>query len=317
MSSSTARWTSRSGSRSALLRGERGAELRLVAGTAQEQHEVTRDRERGVAVEILLDEREREVHAGGDARGGPHRPVAHEDRLGVDAHPRVHALQLLPPTPSAWSRGGRRAGRRAASTNAPVHTEAVRLALRDARAIQSISSASAAASTWPEPPATISVSIGVAALGRLRMRDDGRGRWTWQRLAVAAEHAHVVAALAARGGLDQLLGAGEHLERAGDVEALHARVGDDRDRAAVAGVRHAAIILRPRSCPQGQISNSFCHHRALADRHTAAADPTHRRSAAADRAADGSGGRERRGAAPRLRWPHGGLSTAAAEYHEQ
>ncbi len=55
------------------LGGERGAELRLVAGTAQEQHEVAGDRERGVAVEVLLDEREREVHAGGDAGGGPDR----------------------------------------------------------------------------------------------------------------------------------------------------------------------------------------------------------------------------------------------------
>ncbi len=75
-------------------RGERGAELRLVAGPAQEQHEVARDRERRVAVEVLLDHRQREVHAGGDARRGPHLPVAHEDRLGIDAHPRVAPREL-------------------------------------------------------------------------------------------------------------------------------------------------------------------------------------------------------------------------------
>ena len=77
------------------LGDERGAELGLVAGAAQEQHEVTRDRERGLPVEVLLDERQREVHPGGDPGRGPDRAVAHEDRLGVDAHLGMQALQLV------------------------------------------------------------------------------------------------------------------------------------------------------------------------------------------------------------------------------
>ena len=48
---------------SRLLGCERGAELRLVARTSQEQHQMASDREGRLAVEVLLDERQGEVHS--------------------------------------------------------------------------------------------------------------------------------------------------------------------------------------------------------------------------------------------------------------
>src|SRR5439155_1980255 len=67
-----------------LLGGERRAELRLAARAAQEEHKMARDRERGLPVEVLLDERERQVHPGRYACRRPDIPVADKDRLGVD-----------------------------------------------------------------------------------------------------------------------------------------------------------------------------------------------------------------------------------------
>ena len=56
-------WSSRSGARSADWRGELGAELRLAARALDEDDEPPRDLERDARAEVLLDEREREVHA--------------------------------------------------------------------------------------------------------------------------------------------------------------------------------------------------------------------------------------------------------------
>ena len=229
-----------------LLRREGRAELRLVAGAAQEQHEVARDRERCVAAEVLLDERQREVHAGGHARGGPQRTVAHEDRLWIDEHVGMLALQLG---------RGRPVRRRAAAVEQPGAGEHER-----ARAHRRRASGPAGCAGYPVEQGPI--------LARLRMTgstgDDQRVDWRrparelvvrdqaeaaggLQRLAAAAEHAHVVAALAAGGRLDQLLGAGEDLERPGHIEALHARIDDDHDQTAVGDTSHTTIIPHRRA----------------------------------------------------------------------
>jgi hypothetical protein len=65
------------------LGGELGAELGLVRGSAQEQDEVAGDGQREVPSEVVLDQGQRQVHAGGDAGRGVHVAVAHEDRVGV------------------------------------------------------------------------------------------------------------------------------------------------------------------------------------------------------------------------------------------
>ncbi len=55
---------------------------------------MTGDRKRGVAIEVLLHEREREVHSGRHAGRCPDRAVANEDGVGVHVHIGVHAGKL-------------------------------------------------------------------------------------------------------------------------------------------------------------------------------------------------------------------------------
>ena len=174
-----------------LLRGQRGAELRLVAGAAQEQHEVAGDREGRVAVEVFLDERQREVHAGGHARPRS-RSVRRARRSARGRRARRDAgAAAPPPTPSAWSRGARRAGRRGRAGRRRCTPRRCVWPRSEASAIQSTSARSAAASAWPGPPATISVSIGSGASRRPRVGSDGQAARGAQRRAVAAEHAHL------------------------------------------------------------------------------------------------------------------------------
>ncbi len=71
--------------RSALgeLGGQLRAELRLVAGAAEEHHQVPGDLQRGVPAQVLLDQGEREVDPRSDPGRGGDGPVTDEDRLGV------------------------------------------------------------------------------------------------------------------------------------------------------------------------------------------------------------------------------------------
>ena len=108
------------------LRGELRAELRLAAGALQEQHEPARRLERDLAAEVLLDQRERQVHAGGDAGRGVEVAVAHEDRVGLDGHARV-ARRASASQPAQCVVARRPSSRpAAASRKAPVQTPAVR-----------------------------------------------------------------------------------------------------------------------------------------------------------------------------------------------
>ena len=61
--------------------------------------------------------------------------------IGVDVHRGIALRELLGTRPSAWWRGGRRAGPASASRNAPVHTDATRRHRRAARRTQATSSA--------------------------------------------------------------------------------------------------------------------------------------------------------------------------------
>ena len=162
---------SRSGSRSATCDAELRAELRLAARALHEQHELARGHQRDVAAEVVVDEREREVHARGHARRRPHVAVAHEDRIGLDGRPSgcrrartSHARQCVVARRPSSSPA-------AASTNAPVHTDATRRlrrggALRPTRRARRPGPRRIA----PSPPTTTSVSIGP------RTRRQRRGR---------------------------------------------------------------------------------------------------------------------------------------------
>ena len=118
--------------------------------------------ERHLAAEVLLDQREREVHPGGHAGRGVHVAVAHEDRVGVHLDVRVALGEQRAARPVRGGAAARRAGPAAASRNAPVQTPSD--PARAPRQPRSGSSGRAArrarARTTPVPPATISVSIG-------------------------------------------------------------------------------------------------------------------------------------------------------------
>ena len=63
------------------LPGELGAELGLVAGPAQEHHQVPGDVQGRVPAEVVFHQGQREVDPGGDARRGGDVPVPDEDRI--------------------------------------------------------------------------------------------------------------------------------------------------------------------------------------------------------------------------------------------
>src|SRR5271166_3502871 len=68
------------------LQGQSGAELRLSAGTFEEDDHVAGYGKRHGAAEVLFHKRQREIDPRGYASRGPRPTVAHKDRIGLDAH---------------------------------------------------------------------------------------------------------------------------------------------------------------------------------------------------------------------------------------
>ena len=68
------------------LQGQSGAELRLSAGTFEENDHVAGYSKRHGAAKVLFHERQRKINPGRHAGRGPYSTVAHEDGIGLDAH---------------------------------------------------------------------------------------------------------------------------------------------------------------------------------------------------------------------------------------
>ena len=225
-----------------LLRCERGAELRLVAGPAQEQHQVASDRQRSVTIQVLLHERQRKVHPRGHARGRPHVAIAQEDRLSVDAHLGIAASELgrrrpVLRRPASVEQAGARQqeGAGAHRCRAPGGTGFACDPLDQYLVFSSLLTARAAGHDQ-----RVDLTRRGAQASIWRQRQAARAA---QRLAVAAHDRDLVAASAAQPGANQLLGAGEDLQRTGRVEALHARIDDDHDLSGSVGRRcHRPIM---------------------------------------------------------------------------
>ena len=73
---------------------EQRRELRLPARPTVIDHELLRGALGDGLAQILGDERQRQVDSGGDAGRGPHRAVADEDAVGLDADLRIGAGEL-------------------------------------------------------------------------------------------------------------------------------------------------------------------------------------------------------------------------------
>jgi hypothetical protein len=88
------------------LQFERGAELRLTAGSADEDDQVPGDGQGRLPAEVFLDQGEGEVDTGRDPGRGVHVPVPDEDRVGVHGHPGVLPSQALAVRPVSGGPAG-------------------------------------------------------------------------------------------------------------------------------------------------------------------------------------------------------------------
>jgi hypothetical protein len=207
------------------LGGQLGAELGLVAGPAQEHHQVPGDGEGGLPAEVLLDQGERQVDAGGDARGRGDVAVTDEDGIGVDVDGRVVAGQGVAVGPV---RGGA-----AAVEQSGVREQHGAGADGD----QPLGARSVSAQPVGQPRIGPAGSLPAGHQQRVRLRRVGQGpvRYDGQAAAGAdggAVHRGGAQPVAPRG---VLLGAREDLHGAGDIEALHVVEEDDEN----GSLRHA------------------------------------------------------------------------------
>jgi hypothetical protein len=74
-------------------------ELRLAARPSLMHDELLRGVACDLRAEIVLDEREREVDTGRDARGGPDLAIADEDAIGLECHVRIAPPEMLRAAP--------------------------------------------------------------------------------------------------------------------------------------------------------------------------------------------------------------------------
>ena len=214
------------------LRAELRAELRLPARSLHEQHELACRHQRDVAAEVVFDEREREIHARGHARGRPDVAVPHEDRIGVDVDARVVARELAAPRPMR---------RRAPAVEQPGRAEHERAGAdrRDPPAPRRGRAAPTqrarhrrAAARAPSPPTTTSVSIGPGPTRSARSATIAGPRRRRDRPGRRGRDLDPVGVGLAAGPARDLGGGGEHLVRPDEVEGDDAREDDEHDAAA-------------------------------------------------------------------------------------
>src|SRR6516162_250568 len=89
------------------LGGERSAILRLPAGAPEIHDEVTGHLHSDLMPQILLNQRETEIDARGDACGSPNVSVVDENRLGVDANVRKAGPERIGSSPVCRSTASR------------------------------------------------------------------------------------------------------------------------------------------------------------------------------------------------------------------
>jgi len=75
------------------LQGQGGAELCLTTGTLEENDEVAGHGERHGTTEVLFNERQRQIDPSCHSGRSPDWTVAHENRIGLDAHGRKPLCQ--------------------------------------------------------------------------------------------------------------------------------------------------------------------------------------------------------------------------------
>lgn len=199
------------------LGDELGAELGLVAGPAQKDHQVAGDGERDVPAVVLLHEREGQVDSGGDSGGGGQPAVAYEDRVRVDLDGRVAAGEVLADRPvrghpvSVQQSGLGEQQCAGADGDEPF---GVRRVLAQPVHERRVGVAGALAAGDEE-------GVGRFGVGEAAVRDEDEAAAGTDRGAVERGGAQSVP------GPGETGGPGEDLHRPGDIEALDAVVEDD------------------------------------------------------------------------------------------
>src|SRR5262249_48130025 len=178
----------------------------------QKQDEVTGDRERRVAVEVLFDERQREIHSSAHASRRPDLAVADEDRIRIDVHARMHARELLGRRPM----GGRTTALEQAGAGKKECARANRGGAPDHAGGAGYPAGESGVCGGPRtagPPGDdhrvdVRGRIGEAAVGR-----NGQPTRGAKLDAVLAEHRYPIPTRLASAALDEPGGSGEDLER--------------------------------------------------------------------------------------------------------
>ncbi len=245
----------------AFLRLQVPAELRLAAGPLEEQHEFLRHGERDGLAVVLLDQREREVHAGRDARGGVDVPGLHVERIAIDAGARRQRRQPVEVAPvrrrgPAVEETGRREQHRAVADGAEAR-DALRLHGQpvEHRAVLHGRLPADAAGDQQRVRVT---DVGVAArrneLEAVRHRDRAGARGDEFRAVGGGAPAAMFG--------EPARGAREHLERPGDVQHLGLRETQHDDavrpwagsRAAILG--HESHVSAARAVRRGTVGRN-------------------------------------------------------------
>ena len=227
------------------LRGELGAELRLVPRPSQEEHQPAGDGERGLVAEVVLDEREREVDARGDSGGGEDVAVTNEDRVGFDLNSRMTARECLARgpvsgrAPAVEEPGG---GEHEGAGADRRHPAGVAGEGADAADELGVVGGDAGAVTACDDQGVERAAEGV----EIGVGDELEAARGTHRHASAGRDHDPVSGVAAPALAQPPGRAREHLERPAHVEALHSGEADDHHAAG----RHGVDPGSRRSCPQ-------------------------------------------------------------------
>jgi hypothetical protein len=196
----------------------------------REDDKVARHGQRHGAAEVLFDERQRQVDAGGHPGRGPDRAVAHEDRIGLDpdrgeASGKLGADRPMGRRPSAVQHTGRSEQERAGADRGDAPGPRRTLA-------QPIDQLRVRGRRFHARAAGDHQRIQSRADARERIRCEFEPGRCCNALAAARHDSDGIGRRPARRD-DMIVGRGEDLDWARDIEQLHRREGehlDDADR---------------------------------------------------------------------------------------
>ena len=233
------------------LQPERRAVLALIAWPAQVHDHRPRDRERHLRAQVLLDQRQGQVHARAHARRGIEVAVPRPDAVLLDPDPRVAKREVLGARPV---RGGgpsvEEAGLGQEKSARADGAEATHAAGHLAQPVEDRAVVEKGVHT---PAADDEQRVDLAAQrAEGDVGQEAKARRGHQRSRLGPDHRERVARMSAP-FVAQEPRPGEHLQRAGEVERLDVGICEEGDaqRSGSGRAFHAGHGARAWRCPQG------------------------------------------------------------------